>query len=390
MKVLQINSVCGVGSTGKIAVDLAKELKENGHDSLICYGRGNGTGWDNTYKIGSDFSTNMHGLVSRLFDKHGLGSKNETKRLVEKIKEYNPDVVHLHNIHGYYVNYEILFKFLKDFNKPVVWTLHDCWSFTGHCTYFDAINCYKWETHCNKCPQKTRYPISLIADNSKDNFDRKKKIFTLVNKMIFVTPSNWLSRLVRKSFLSKYEVITINNGINLKVFKPTISTFRQKYNLENAKIILGVASIWSSRKGFDDFLVLSKMLSENERIVLVGLDDNQLKLLPSNIIGIKRTQDQNELAGLYSTANIFVNPTYEDNYPTTNLEAQACGTPAITYNTGGSIESVNSDCVVNKGDIAALKLCIDKCEKGNISTQNFSVELSSKKYMQLYNEIMLK
>lgn len=378
LRILQINSVCGVGSTGKIAVDIANVLKANGHDCLVCYGRGIAKGNVDSYKIGNSLSNKIHGIKTRLTDKHGLGSKKCTKKLIKKIIEYSPDVVQLHNLHGYYINYELLFEFLKQYNKPVVWTLHDCWAFTGHCSCFDYACCTKWQNLCEKCPQKKEYPVSLLVDNSKSNFRRKQKSFTKIEKMIIITPSNWLNNLVGQSFLGKYETKTINNGIDLNVFKLIENDFRKNNKMEDVKIILGVADIWSEKKGFKDFILLSKMLGENEKIVLVGLDNRQMLDLPINVIGIKRTENQTELAKIYYAADVFVNPTYEDNFPTTNLEALACGTPVITYHTGGSVESISPNCgaIVEKGDInelyskikainkseKSIKLCIEKSE----------------------------
>ena len=271
----------------------------------------------------------------------------------------------MHNVHGYYINIELLFNFLKEYNKPIVWTLHGCWAFTGHCAYFDYANCYKWETHCQKCPEKKSYPTSIFLDNSYDNFEKKKELFTGLKNMTLVTPSQWLAKLVKRSFLKEYPVIVINNGIDLNVFKPTPSAFRKKYDLENKFIILGVAYKWERRKGLDYFIELSKMLREKEAIVLVGLSKKQIKDLPKNIVGITRTNSTKELAEIYTASDIFFNPTLEDNFPTTNLEALACGTPVITFNTGGSIEAIDNSTgyIVEKGDLQKVKKIIQKMEK---------------------------
>lgn len=396
MKILQINSVCGIGSTGRIATDLAKVLVENGHECLICYGRGQGKNFDNTYKIGSKFSFYMHALKTRIFDKNGLGSNRYTKKLVEKIKKYNPDLIHLHNIHGYYLNYKILFEFLKGYNKPIVWTLHDCWAFTGHCSHFDYVQCYKWKNCCYNCPQKNEYPKSLVFDRSKKNYINKKKSFTNIKNLTLISPSEWLKNLVKESFLSEYQCEVINNGIDLNVFKPTENNFRQKYNLIDKKIILGVANIWDKWKGFEDFIKLSKIVDDKTKIVLVGLNNKQLKSLPENIIGIQRTDSVYELAQIYSAADVFVNPTYQDNFPTTNLEALACGTPSITYNTGGSVESVFENCgwIVEKGKIEKIAEILKdyhKTEKSInnciLQSKNYDKNNKFKKYVCLYKEL---
>jgi len=353
MKVLQINTVCGQGSTGRIAVDIHKLLLEQGHESVIAYGRGEPLNCDNTIKIGNKIDFYNHALKTRLLDRHGFGSKKATGDFVDKIKYYNPDIIHLHNIHGYYLNIEILFNFLRKFNKPVVWTLHDCWAFTGHCSHFDYANCYKWETHCQECPERKSYPKSIFIDNSYNNYEKKRKLLTGLDKLTLVTPSEWLAKLVKRSFLKEYPVKVINNGIDLNVFKPVPGDFRERNNLTNKFIILGVANNWEKRKGFEYFIELSKLIETDEAIVMVGLSKNQLKQLPKNIIGITRTNNVKELAEIYTCADVFFNPTLEDNFPTANLESLACGTPVITFNTGGSIETVDNSIgfIVEKGNL---------------------------------------
>ncbi|WFF74407.1 glycosyltransferase [Proteiniclasticum sp. QWL-01] len=356
MKVLQVNSVCGIGSTGRIATDIHNILIEQGHESYIAYGRDLPKNCDNAIRIGTRIDNYTHVAKTRVLDKHGFGSKKATIEFIDKVKELDPDIIHLHNIHGYYINVEILFDYLKEANKPVVWTLHDCWSFTGHCAYFDYVGCNKWKRGCYGCPEKKAYPSSIIYDNSKDNYRRKKEIFTGIKNLNIVTPSQWLANLVQQSFLKEYPVKVINNGIDLDVFKPTESDFMKKNNIENKFVILGVASIWDRRKGLKYFIELAKMLHEDEVIILVGLSEKQKKGLPNNIIGITRTNNVSELASIYSIADVFVNPTLEDNFPTTNLESLACGTPVITFNTGGSPESIGLNCGFSIENKSTLEL----------------------------------
>ena len=361
MKVLQINSVCGIGSTGRIATDIHQILLEHGHESYIAYGRGDAINCENVIQIGNKFDNYSHVALTRILDKHGFGSVKATKEFIKNIETLNPDVIHLHNLHGYYLNIEILFDYLKKANKAVVWTLHDCWSFTGHCSHFDYIGCERWRTGCYECPEKKRYPTSKIADNSKSNYEKKKRIFTGIENLTIVTPSKWLADLVRQSYLKEYPVQVINNGIDLSVFRPTKSDFKERYDLEKKFIILGVASIWGDRKGFKYFLELAAKIEDDEVIVLVGLSDKQKQNLPINIIAISRTNNIQELAEIYSMADVFVNPTLEDNFPTTNLESLACGTPVITFDTGGSVECIDkkTGIVVEKGDLNELREAIN-------------------------------
>lgn len=391
MKIFQINTVCGTGSTGRIAVDIAHVLRKEGHASCIAYGRGQAPADVDSYKIDSPREIYAHAFLSRLTDRQGLYSTAATGRLIKKIREYDPDIIHLHNIHGYYLNYDILFRFLSAYNKPVVWTLHDCWPFTGHCAYFDFVHCDKWKEGCYHCPQKSSYPASCFLDRSRKNYDLKKALFTKVEKLCIVTPSHWLAGLVKESFLGKYPVKVIHNGIDLHIFKPTLSNFRRENGLEGYKIILGVASPWTPRKGLSDFIKLSKMMDDHTRIVLVGLSDRQIKKLPPHIIGIKRTNNPQELAGLYTTADVFFNPTYEDNYPTTNLESLACGTPVVTYNTGGSPESAGDTAVIiEKNDFKQIlqELASDLCHVSLNKSQieNLSKERCVLSYLDLYGK----
>ncbi len=358
MKVLIINSVCGVRSTGRICTDIAEALIKKGNEVKIAYGREHAPGQFDSIsrRIGKDCDVKEHAIETKIFDNHGLASRATTKRFLMWASEYNPDLVWLHNIHGYYINYELLFDWIK--SRPemeVRWTLHDCWAFTGHCAYFTIARCEKWKSGCGNCPQKKEYPASVFLDNSRRNYDRKKKAFTGVNRMTLITPSKWLADLTRESFLKDYPVEVHNNSVDRSIFFHRESDFRDRFSLQYYKIVLGVASPWSDRKGLKDFLKLSEIIPDDYRIVLVGLNKAQIKKLPDKVIGITRTNNAIELAEIYSSVDVFVNPTYEDNYPTTNLEARACGIPVITYNTGGSPESVEPQNVIEAGDIIRLK-----------------------------------
>ena len=366
MKVLMINSVCGIGSTGRICTDLAQQLEARGHEVKIAYGRSNTVpekARKYAVRIGSSLGVKMHVLQTRLLDAHGLGSKGATKRFLQWADEYNPDLLWLHNIHGYYINYELLFQWIKSRpNTQVKWTLHDCWVFTGHCSHFTMIKCEQWKTHCSYCPQTRRYPASYGKDNCKVNFDRKRAAFTGVKNMTLITPSQWLADLTRQSFLKEYPVEVHYNTIDTNVFKPTPSDFRERYGLQDKFIVLGVASVWDERKGLKDFYKLAQMLDDRYAIVLVGLSKKQMKELPRNIRGIQRTNSPQELAAIYTAADVFFNPTYEDNYPTVNLEAEACGTRVVTYDTGGCKETIRSkeSQIIQVGSVHAICNLIQK------------------------------
>ncbi len=356
-----ISQICvegNSGSTGRIAEEIGILAIHKGWESYIAYGRFTRPSKSKTIRIGSDREVFYHGLETRLFDRHCLGSKAAKIRLVKQIESIKPDIIYLHHLHGYYINIETLFAYLPKATIPAVWTFHDCWSITGHCAHFDYFGCDKWKTECHHCPQTKEYPASLWIDRSTKNYRLKKKLFTSVQNMVIVTPSHWLANIVKESFMQSIPVQIIHNGIDTSVFKPQINhrETREKYHIGERFVILGVANPWTQKKGFDDFIALSKLLSKDDVIVLVGLDKSQIKQLPKNIIGLTKTENRQELVDLYSAADLFVNPTWEDNFPTTNIESLACGTPVVTYRTGGSIEAVSPETgfIVDKGDINSL------------------------------------
>ena len=365
MKIAQINTVCGNGSVGRITVDIYHALKKSGHEGKIYYGRRAAPETAETEKFGTNLDMGIHVLSTFLTGTHGFNSKGQTKKLIESLKSYEPDLIHLHNIHGFYVDVEMLFAYLKQCGKPVVWTLHDCWSFTGHCAYFDFVQCDKWKTACESCPQyRNSYPYALFKDGSKENFLRKRKAFQGVKGMTIVTPSKWLGELVKESYLKEYPVKVIPNGIDLERFVP------QKRSQRDRHLILGVANVWDRRKGLDYLKQLSQMLDpEKYEVAVVGVSKKQKEQLPKGMTGIEHTKNVEELMQFYSQASVYVNPTLEDNFPTTNLEALACGTPVVTFATGGSVESVDETCgcIVPKKDMDGLyQAVITLCE--NVET----------------------
>lgn len=394
MKVLQINSVCGIGSTGRIATDIHNVLIEQGHESYIAYGRDLPLNCENAIRIGSRIDNYAHVAKTRIFDKHGFGSIQATKKFINKITILDPDIIHLHNIHGYYINIKILFSYLREVKKPVIWTLHDCWSFTGHCTHFDYIQCNRWNEGCYDCPQKNKYPSSVLMDNSTSNFKIKKDIFTSISNIKIVTPSEWLKSLVEDSYLNKYETIVINNGVDLEKFKYTKSEIKSKYEIQDKKVVLGVSNMWSEKqKGLNFMIELANRLDSQFKIVLIGVTKKLKKKIPDNIISITRTNNITELAEWYSAADVFVNPTLEDNYPTVNLEAIACGTPVVSFDTGGSKESaLKYGVICKKGDIEGMVSIINKLTNNSITLNDDNINVTNSKematkYVALYESL---
>ena len=346
---VQINSVYNTGSTGRIVEGIAAAARRRGHEARAVYGRRSVSGPTETYRISELPDQFAHGVYSYTADAHGLGSRRATRRLVHWLDQEKPDAVGLHNLHGYYLNVPMLFEYLRRTGVPVVWTLHDCWAFTGHCSYFDRFDCRKWQTDCHDCPMTGYYPRALV-DRSTRNQRWKKRVFSGLDNLTLVTPSRWLAEHVAESFLAEYPVRVIPNGIDLESFRP-VDPARG-----DSVTILGVANGWDDRKGLADFCSLRERLPADWRIVLVGLGRAQARGLPEGIEGLERTESVDELVRLYSQAAVYVNPTWSDNFPTTNLEALACGTPVVTYRTGGSPESVAQGCgaVVEQGNVEEL------------------------------------
>lgn len=404
VKVLQISSEVNIGSVGKIAEQLGEEILKQKWESYIAYGRDGLPSTSQIFKIGNKLDKIRHGIYTRITDRHGFASKKATKSLIKKIDLIKPDIIHLHHLHGYFINIEILSEYLAQIETPIVWTFHDCWSFTGHCAHYEFIGCKKWLTQCQKCPQKGEYPKSLFRDSSYQNYIDKKRLFNAMPNLTIVSVSNWLQGEVAKSFLKGHTTRTIQNGIDLAKFvagsKKNIDNIKKKYNVENKFIILGVANPWTRKKGLDYFLELSDRLSSDFRIVLVGLKKRQIERVRHRIVGLERTKNVEELAQLYSAADVFLNLTLENSFPTTNLEALACGTPIITFRSGGSPEALdeNTGIVVEKGDCYGIENAIYQIQKkGSKHYQDlcrqraelyFDKRKCFSKYIELYKEIL--
>ena len=330
LRYVQLNSFYN-GSTGTIMRNLHRDLSARGVDSYIFWGRRHKTVNDHEQCCATKEGVYLHGALSRLTDRAGFYSKRDTAKLLRRLDEINPDIVHLHNIHGYWINIEMLFGWLAKHHSRVRWTLHDCWSFTGHCAYFDFVRCDRWKSGCHHCPQRKSYPQSLLLDRSRENYREKRELFTGIPNLRLIVPSHWLESRVKESFLKEYPVEVVYHTIDPAVFHPLPSDFRKTHHLEDKKIILGVASVWDARKGLADFLELAKLLDDQFMIVLVGLREKQRKNLPANILALPRTGTLEELVQIYSAADVFVNPSAEETFGMTTLEARRCGTEAVVY-----------------------------------------------------------
>ena len=399
-KVAIINAV-PYGSTGKITKSISALAEQSGYDTFSYYS------WTKNYQksdkenimVGSFLGKSLHIFRAKLNGKHGCYSRRDTKRLIKRLKEFSPDIINLHILHSWSVNLPLLFDYIKENNIKVVWTFHDCWAFTGQCPHFVMAKCDRWKTGCYECSQYRNYP-SAYVDKTRQMYALKKEWFTGVPDMTIVTPSEWLGNLVKESFFKEYPVRVINNGIDLEIFKPTESDFREKYSLEDKKIVLGVAFDWGKRKGLDVFVELSRRLPDNYRIVLVGTSSEIDAQLPKNIITINRTANQAELAEIYSVADVFVNPTREDTYSTVNMEAIACGAPIVSFRTGGSPEMLDDTCsvIVDVDDTDAMEREILRvCEEKPYSAEaclerakSFNKDDKFEKYIELFDEIIKK
>ncbi len=393
MKLLQLNCTANWGSTGKIAEEIGQAAMARGWESAIAYGRVMNPSQSQLVKVGDKLDVYAHYVQHRIFDREGLGSRRPTKRLIKWIDSYRPDIIHLHNIHDHWLNYPLLFHYLATIDTQIVWTFHDCWAFTGGCAHFENAGCYKWQTHecIGTCPQK----IALLANQSNRNFSLKRdSIKLLKDRLTIVGASDWITEYATESFLKGCKFVSIYNGIDLNSFKP-ISPVKKR-------MILGVSNVWPHYKGLQDFVELRRIIPDNIDICLVGLSKKQIDSLPMGIQGIERTQHIGELVNLYSEASVFVNPTHNDTFPTVNLEALACGTPVVTYRTGGSPEAVDkyTGIVVEKGNVNALADAImmvlnnpddftpENCRKR--AEQNFNKDMQFGKYIDLYESIFSK
>lgn len=387
--ILQINATANDGSTGKILEAIGNQAYLSGWKVYAAYGRDSRPSSLNLIRVGSYFNPYFHYIVNRFLDMEGLASRVATKKLINQIQSIQPDIIHLHNIHDHWLNYKILFSYINNTNIKVVWTFHDCWAFTGHCYHFIDKGCYKWENHCSNCPSRNRF-----RDNSFRNFELKKELFTQNKNLTIVAVSEWMASFVKKSFFKEKRLKVIHNGIDVSIFKPTdkSNVKRQNFNL------LAVSNVWTKSKGLYDIFRLREILSDEYEITIVGLSREQLRQVPRGIDAIGRTGSVQELVSLYNRADVFINPTYADTFPTVNLEALACGTPVITYKTGGSPEAVdeNSGIVIPQGDVQALADAVCRIKESPLSSMEcrlralncFDKEKCFSQYISLYEDLI--
>lgn len=367
MKVVLVNTFIGCDSTGNLTYSIYNKLQENKIETVVAFGRQNSKMKDHVYKIGNKIDYLAHAMLTRVTDRNGLYSKHATKEFLKFLDEYKPDIIHLHNLHGYYINIVMLMEYISKKNIAVVWTLHDCWAFTGHCPYYTDIDCSKWISCCFSCPKKKEHPASYLLDRSKQNYAIKKEFFNKPQRMILTPVSDWLSTEVKKSFLGKQKIETVYNGIDLNIFKIKKSKFKSKYKIAKEKILLlGVAIHWVPSKGLEDIIQLSKVLSETKyKIVVIGLDKNQIQYVTRkapNILALPKTDNADQLADAYNAADVFINPSQQETFGMVTAEALSCGTPAVVYNATASPELVdeNTGRVVEVGDIQAFAKAIDE------------------------------
>ena len=403
MIVAHINTL-SEGSTGKIMLGIAEEARKAGYETSTFSSKMFRKSKKAVYSeieghfyYGSELSNFIHKVCGQISGFNGFFSVFSTIRLIKVLRKRNVKLIHIHNLHEFSINLPLLFEYIKKDHIKVVWTLHDCWSFTGHCPHYTLIKCSQWRNGCGHCPQLEIYPPSKV-DNTMINWRLKRRMFCGVESMIIVTPSQWMADQVKNSYLASYPIKVINNGIDLELFKYRESDFRRKHNIVDKKIILGVAFDWGIRKGLDVFIELAVRLDDTYQIVLVGTDPATVRSLPPNILSIPRTQNQKELAEIYSSANVFINPTREDNFPTVNIEALACGTPVITFETGGSPEALDESCgvVVPCDDIDAMEMAIRYvCEDGMLRREAcekragcFDMNSKFQEYIDVYRDIL--
>ncbi len=396
MKIAYINSVAGYGSTGRL-IDQLSQME--GIEAKIYFGRKKDLSKGDTFRMTSFAGNVSHALQTFLFDRHAFCNTKETRRMLEDLERFQPDLIHMHNLHGYYIDVQTLFEYLRKKDIPVVWTLHDCWAFTGHCAHYEAVGCEKWKTGCRDCPQLWPYYPTFYGGNVSSNYARKKELFTSLKDRLHLTvPSAWLKEQASMSFLKDTDCRLIANGVDLDVFRPEASSFREEHSLEGKTLVMACSSIWTQRKGLDELIRLSHEMPEGSVLCVVGVSPSQIRKFDPETICVKRTDSVRELAGIYSSADLFVNPTWEESFSLVNVEAQACGCPVVTYKAGGSTEMVSekTGIVLEKHDIEGMRKAIAAVTGKKIrfnredcveNASSFSIGRMHEGYRQLYEQL---
>lgn len=381
-KLLQINVTANWGSTGRIAEECNNYARAKGWETYFAYGRysnpiksvviaGPSIKWD-VYK---------HYIENLILDNEGLASRHVTHLLVKRIEELQPDIVHLHNIHDHWLNYKILFDYLNQTNIKIVWTFHDFWAITGHCSHFVQANCDKFKKGCYDCPF-TNGKLLPLFKQTRRNYNLKKQLFSINKNLTIVPVSEWVGENIQQSFLKDKPTVVIPNGVDTEIFKPTIMD--NKYQFDDKFVIMAVSSQWKSRsKGLNNYIAMADLLQDDEVIVLVGVPDYISKKLPKNIIGICRTNNQQELAALYTRADVVCSFSEAETFGLTIIEGYACGTPAVVYNNTAppSLITAETGFVVPNKDYKSAYHAIEYLRsKGKYAYSEACIHLAQEKY----------
>ncbi len=399
MKILQINAVYGFASTGRTCSEMTEVLLSWGHKVCTLSTANHGIA-ENNLLIGTKLDRKIHAYMSRIFGLQGYFSRASTRKMIRFIDDYKPDIVHLRNLHGNYINLKMLLGYLAKKDIATVVTLHDCWFYTGKCTHYTLDKCMKWQSGCNNCPRLKKDNQSWFFDRTGKMLNDKYKYFSKIPRLAVVGVSKWITDEARRSILKNADIIdSIYNWIDIEKFKKydDADTLRGKYGLEDKYIIISVAAKWGNGKGLDKFIELSQKLESDEVIVLVGTMPDDI-VLPSNVIAVGRTDSTEELAKWYCTSDVCISLSKEESFGKTVAEAQACGTPAIVFNSTALPELVGDDCgavIENEGELCDAIAKIKKNGKDYYSSRciknvcdNFDMVTNVNRYVDIYRKLL--
>lgn len=399
MKIIEINATYGFASTGSIVMDIEKTARENGHSVGVAYQKAE-VKPENGIRVGGVLSYKLHAVLSRVAGRQGYASYFATKRLISWLERQKPDIVHLHNLHSNYINIPLLLAFLAKKDIATVLTLHDCWFFTGKCFHFVESHCDKWKKGCGDCPRNKLDIKSLFFDRTARVFKDKKRLFESIPRLSVVGCSDWISDMARQSLLSSKEITRIYNGIDTDLFAPKSTTFRKENNIGEGYVVLGAANKWLLPENLELFDKFLKTRDSDDLLVLFGADEDYRQLCKNKegVILLGYINSKEEMANLFASADVFVNPTHADTLPTVNMEAASSGIPVVTYNVCGSPELVKngvSGYVVEEGDIDGMLTAIRWCKAGKIKSAdcrdfalaNFDKNDNYKRYIELFERI---